>query len=234
MSDKQDYVIEHGVLKIEDPRHFSALGQVCYSTDFLGENLLDLPPFQYLTYGYHCEVEIQKQRVDISKKQLDFRQPTHDIFIEKPTRVMHSNAAAMGSSDLAAEPSPATAIVDQPEEFKAADMEDQPRVLEAPEMHFQMAAKVTAPVQELKFVVRPRQFDMVFDDMPLQDPQTQIKKQVDFGPIQRTTQRVNTDGAPGILFSDIIVPSLDALHDPINANLNLNPTDGTNMKLERL
>ena len=232
LSDKNESLIEHGVLKIEDPRYFSALGQISYSTDFQGENPLDLPLFQYLTYGYHCEVEIQKQCVDVSKQQLEFRQLTHDKLIEKPTWVMHSSATAMESSDSAAEASPAEETVDQPDEYKAANMEDQPRVLKTPNAHSRMAAEVTAPVQELKFVVRPRQYDMVFDDRPLQDLQTQIQKQVDFGPVQLTTQRINTDGAPGILFSDIIVPSLDSLLEPLNANLSL--TDGNDAKLERL
>jgi hypothetical protein len=220
VSSNKEYLIEHGALMIEDPRYFSALGQVCYSTDYTGQDLLDLPPFQYLSYGSQCEIDILDQSLDVSKQQLNFQQPAFEEVKMESKSEEDSSIATIESNDVSVDAAPTTAIQAQEVELKE------------PAMHFQMAAEVAAPVQELKFVTRPKQFDMVFDDLPLQESQTAIQRQVDFGPMQLATQRVTSDGTPGIMFSDIVIPNLDSLLDPINANLNL--TDGTKMKLERL
>jgi hypothetical protein len=63
-------MVEHGVLSIQDPRYHSGIGQICYSTDYDGDDLLELPVFQYMTYGSECELEMDALSAGVTKQEL--------------------------------------------------------------------------------------------------------------------------------------------------------------------
>ncbi|KAL5620928.1 hypothetical protein FOBRF1_004174 [Fusarium oxysporum] len=66
-------MVEHGVLSIQDPRYHSGIGQICYSTDYDGDDLLELPVFQYMTYGSECELEMDALSAGVTKQELIFK-----------------------------------------------------------------------------------------------------------------------------------------------------------------
>ncbi|KAF5647461.1 hypothetical protein F52700_1321 [Fusarium sp. NRRL 52700] len=190
-------VVEHGVLSIEDPRYHSGIGRVCYSTDYDGDDLLDLPVFQYLTYGSECELEMDRLSTIVTKQQL------------------FSSAASF---------EPVQGNTDEPKEvsdgemvFKSFDMEEEKQgivdEIQTSQVHNEAVTKDSAPTTEIRFEVRPREYDVVFDEAPLQKDQVQIQRQLGFGPIQLATQRVMSGGTPGILFTDIAIPALDNILD---------------------
>ncbi|SCO86409.1 uncharacterized protein FRV6_10536 [Fusarium oxysporum] len=190
-------MVEHGVLSIQDPRYHSGIGQICYSTDYDGDDLLELPVFQYMTYGSECELEMDALSAGVTKQELIFKaasfEPLEDN-IDGPIEVPDGEMM-----------------------FKSFDMEEEKIAtvdeIRASEVRAETVPRTSAPAADIRFEVKPREFDVVYDEAPLQKDQVQIQRQLDFGPIQLTTQRVISDGNPGILFTDIAIPSLDTILD---------------------
>ncbi|KAL9566594.1 hypothetical protein ACKAV7_009509 [Fusarium commune] len=173
-------VVEHGVLSIQDPRYHSGIGQICYSTDYDGDDLLDLPVFQYLTYGSECELEMDPLSVGVTKQELLFKaasfEPLEDN-IDGPIEV--SDGETM---------------------FKSFDMEEEKTAtvdeIKVSEVCAEIVTRTSAPAVDIRFEVKPREYDVVYDEAPLQKD-----------------QRVISDGTPGILFTDMAIPSLDNILD---------------------
>ncbi|RKL20259.1 hypothetical protein BFJ68_g2968 [Fusarium oxysporum] len=190
-------MVEHGVLSIQDPRYHSGIGQICYSTDYDGDDLLELPVFQYMTYGSECELEMDALSAGVTKQELIFKaasfEPLEDN-IDGPIEVPDGEMM-----------------------FKSFDMEEEKIAtvdeIRASEVRAETVTRTSAPAADIRFEVKPRKYDVVYDEAPLQKDQVQIQRQLDFGPIQLTTQRVISDGNPGILFTDIAIPSLDTILD---------------------
>nr|RBQ92859.1 hypothetical protein FVER53263_01741 [Fusarium verticillioides] len=190
-------VVEHGVLSIEDPRYHSGIGRICYSTDYDGDNLLDLPVFQYLTYGSECELQMDTLSVGVTKQELLFKAASFEpiqLNTDGPIEDLNDELAFKSIST---------------EEEKIAAVDE----IITPEVRAETVTRSSAPRTDIRFEVKPREFDVVYDEAPLQKDQVQIQRQLDFGPIQLTTQRVISDGTPGILFTDIAIPSLDTILD---------------------
>ncbi|KAF5564990.1 hypothetical protein FNAPI_1875 [Fusarium napiforme] len=101
--------------------------------------------------------------------------------------------------------------------FKSIDTEEEKiaavEEIVTSEVRAETVTRSSGPPTDIRFEVKPREFDVVYDEAPLQKGQVQIQRQLDFGPIQLTTQRVISDGTPGILFTDVAIPSLDTILD---------------------
>ncbi|KAI1050275.1 hypothetical protein LB506_001923 [Fusarium annulatum] len=190
-------VVEHGVLSIEDPRYHSGIARICYSKDYDGDDLLDLPMFQYMTYGSECELEMDPLSVGVPKQELLFKAASFEpVQLNTDGPIEDSNGELMLKS------------VDV-EEKKMAAVDG----IMTSQVHAETVTGASAPTRDIRFEVKPREYDVVYDEAPLQKDQVQIQRQLDFGPIQLATQRVITDGTPGILFTDIAIPALDNILD---------------------
>ncbi|EXM08776.1 hypothetical protein FOIG_01838 [Fusarium odoratissimum NRRL 54006] len=156
-------IVEHGVLSIQDPRYHSGIGRICYSTDYDGDDLLELPVFQYMTYGSECELEMDALSAGVTKQELIFKaasfEPLEDN-IDGPIEVPDGEMM-----------------------FKSFDMEEE---------------KI-ATVDEIRA-------SEVRGDSP-----QNLCSRGGYQIRSKAAGRVISDGNPGILFTDIAIPSLDTI-----------------------
>ncbi|KAF4958438.1 hypothetical protein FGADI_2360 [Fusarium gaditjirri] len=190
-------VVEHGILSIQDPRYHSGIGRICYSTDYDGDDLLDLPVFQYLTYGSECELEMNPRSIGISERELLFSAASFEPFEVDTDGPVEVTDGEMTFKSI------------EMEEEKIATVDE----IKVSEVRTETIIRTSAPPTDIRFEVKPREYDVVYDEAALQKGQVQIQRQLDFGPIQLATQRVISDGTPGILFTDIAIPCLDNILD---------------------
>ncbi|KAF5540996.1 hypothetical protein FMEXI_8148 [Fusarium mexicanum] len=141
-----------------------------------------------------CELEMNPLRLGVTKQELLSKAAFFEPFQTNTDRPKDVSDSGMMFKSMAMEEEKIEAVDDN----------------KTSQVHTETLPKSSADVQ---FEAKPREYDVVYDEAPLQKDQVQIQRQLDFGPIQLTTQRVKSNGTPGILFTGIAIPTLDNILD---------------------
>ncbi|KAF5581817.1 heat shock factor (HSF)-type DNA-binding protein [Fusarium pseudocircinatum] len=117
--------------------------------------ILDLPIFQYMTYGSEWELQMDTLSAVVTKQELLFKAASFETFqLNTEGPIEYLNDEMM---------------------FKSIDMEDKKMVavdeIMTSEVCTEKVTRSSAPPTDIRLEVKPREFDVVYDEVPVQNDQ---------------------------------------------------------------